>query len=89
MGANGSSHWTVAAWRAGRTTGRVFWRLGRQLFHEAIGTLFGLFAIYGGVAWWKQSREPGGQWIAGMALGYAVLMAFFSVLSFRSARRVR
>lgn len=68
---------------------RAFWKLARQLFHEATGTLFALFSLYGGAAWWKQMRTPGGKWIAGFALGYAVMMAYFSVLSFRNARRVR
>lgn len=68
---------------------RVFWKLARQLFHETIGVLFGIFAVYAGVAWWKQTHVPGGAWMARLALGYAVMMAIFSVISFRSARRVR
>lgn len=68
---------------------RVFWKLARQLFHETIGALFGLFAIYAGAASWKQIRQPGGEWIAMFAVAYAVMMAFFSLLSFRSARRIR
>src|SRR5579864_5701957 len=48
-----------------------------------------LFALYAGAAAWKQSHQPDGQWIAAFALGYAVMMTWFSFSSFRSARRVR
>ena len=68
---------------------RAFWKLTRQLFHEATGTLFALFAFYSGTAAWKQMHQEGGEWIAGFALAYALMMAFFSFSSFRSARRVR
>lgn len=82
-------NWLGAAWRAGATMFRTFWKLARQLFHEATGTLFALFAIYAGTACWKQLHQPGNQWIAAFAAGYATAMAFFSISSFRSARRVR
>jgi hypothetical protein len=68
---------------------RVFWKVARQLFHEAAGTLFALFAVYAGTACWKQIHRPGGEWIAAFAAGYAAMMVFFSFSSFRSARRVR
>lgn len=68
---------------------RAFWKVARQLFHEAAGTLFALFAVYAGAASWKQIHQPGGEWIAAFAAGYAAMMAFFSFSSFRSARRVR
>ncbi|HKF51872.1 MAG TPA: hypothetical protein VKB26_06140 [Candidatus Acidoferrales bacterium] len=89
MSSVGGPHWLVAAWRAGATMFRVFWKLLRQLFHEAAGALFGIFAIYGGTASWKQSHQPGGQWIAVFAAAYAAIMAFFCISSFRNARRVR
>lgn len=85
----GGPHWLVAAWRAGATMLRVFWKLLRQLFHEAAGALFGLFAIYAGTASWKQAHRPGGQWIATFAAAYAAMMAFFCISSFRNARRIR
>lgn len=81
--------WLGASWRAGATMLRAFWKLARQLFHEATGTLFALFAVYAGTACWKQLHQPGNQWIAAFAAGYAAAMAFFSISSFRSARRVR
>lgn len=82
-------NWISALWRGGSALFRAFWKFGRQLFHEAVGMLFALFALYAGTAAWKQGREPRGQWIAAFALGYALMMAVFSVWSFRSARRVR
>jgi hypothetical protein len=81
--------WISALWRSGVTMLRAFWKLARQLFHEATGTLFGLFSLYGAVAAWKQGHRPSGQWITIFAAVYAVMMAAFSVSAFRSARRVR
>jgi len=85
----GGPNWISALWRGGTAMFRAFWKLARQLFHEATGTLFALFALYSGAAAWKQSHQPGGQWIAVFALGYALIMVWFSVSSFRSAGRVR
>ncbi|HEV2287889.1 MAG TPA: hypothetical protein VGR81_02945 [Candidatus Acidoferrales bacterium] len=78
-----------AAWRGGTTIVRTIWKVTRQLFHEATGSLFALFALYSGVAAWRQFHQTSNWWIAGLALGYTLMMAFFSVSSFRSARRVR
>jgi hypothetical protein len=81
--------WLAASWRAGATVLRTFWKVARQLFHEATGTLFALFALYAGTASWKQIHQPGSRWLAALAAAYAAMMAFFSVSSFRNARRVR
>ena len=89
MGPKGGTNWVAAAWRAGATMLRTFWKLARQLFHETAGTLFALFAIYTATAAWKQIRQPGGVWVGAVAAAYAALMVFFSIWSFRSARRVR
>jgi hypothetical protein len=89
MSSMSGPNWLGASWRAGTTMLRAFWKLARQLFHEATGTLFALFAVYAGTACWKQLRQPGNQWIAALAAAYAGVMAFFSISSFRSARRVR
>lgn len=78
-----------ASWRAAITMLGAFWKLARQVFHEATGTLFALFAVYAGTACWKQLHQPGNQWVAAFAAGYAAAMTFFSISSFRSARRVR
>jgi glycerol uptake facilitator-like aquaporin len=81
--------WISAFWRSCSTMLRAFWKLARQLFHEATGTFFALFALYGAVAAWKQGRQPQGQWITVIALIYSVMMAFFAFSAFRSASRVR
>ena len=78
-----------ALWRSGTTMFRAFWKVVRQIFHEATGTFFALFAIYGGAAAWRQHKQPSGQWVTVFAAAYAVMMAFFSFSAFRSARRVR
>jgi glycerol uptake facilitator-like aquaporin len=78
-----------AAWRSGTTMVRAFWKFARQLFHEAVGTFFGVFSLYGAVAAWRQIHQPRGQWITVFAAAYAVMMAVFSFSAFRSARRVR
>lgn len=85
MGSRASS----TLWNSGVTMFRAFWKLARQVFHEVIGTFFALFALYGGVAAWRQHKQPSGQWITVFAAGYALMMAYFSVSAFRSARRVR
>jgi hypothetical protein len=79
----------VALWRSFLVTLRVFWRVTRQLFHEATGALFGLFAAYGAFVAWKQWRHRPVLWIMGIAIAYAVTMAVFAVGSFRRAKRVR
>lgn len=76
-------------WRAARVTLRSLSRVARQLFHEATGTLFALFAFYGGVAAWRQWNHGRTFWLAGLAILYALMMAGFSFLAFRSSRRIR
>jgi hypothetical protein len=84
-----SGRMLVALWRSFLVTLRVFWRVTRQLFHEATGALFGLFAAYGAFVAWKQWRHRPVLWIMGIAIAYAVAMAVFAVGSFRRAKRVR
>jgi len=76
-------------WQSILITLRVVWRVTRQVFHEAIGTLFAIFAIYGGVAGWRQWKYRPASWLVGFAVVYAVLMAGFAFFAFRRARRVR
>ena len=68
---------------------KALWRAMRQLFHEATGTFFLLFAAFGGVAAWRSWHRGPPTWPTWFALGYALLMAVFGVTSFRMARRVR
>jgi glycerol uptake facilitator-like aquaporin len=86
----------VALWRALQTFLATLWRVTRQLFHEAAGTAFLLLAFGGGLSTWRywKSRPPdahgaAGLWSIGLAAGFTLMMAAFSIASFRSARRVR
>lgn len=83
------AHLLPTLWRSSMVTLRVFWRLARQLFHEATGAMFGLFAIYGGFAAWKQWKHRPAIWLVCFAIAYAIAMAAYSFSSFRRARRVR
>jgi len=78
-----------ALWNSARVTGRAFWRLSRQLFHEATGTMFALFAVYGALAVWRQWTSHRVLWLMGFAAIYAAMMAAFALGAFRRARRVR
>jgi glycerol uptake facilitator-like aquaporin len=76
-------------WRSAGITFRALWRATRQLFHEAAGTLFGVFAAYGALAAWRQWKQRPILWLTGFAVAYAVMMAAFAFAAFRRARRVR
>jgi glycerol uptake facilitator-like aquaporin len=65
------------------------WRVTRQLFYEATGAMFGLFSLYGALAAWRQWKNRPALWLMCFTIGYAVMMAAFAFVSFRSARRVR
>ncbi len=64
-------------------------RVARQLFHEATGAMFILFAIAGGLGAWREWRRGASQWLVALAIGFALMMVAFALASFRSARRVR
>jgi glycerol uptake facilitator-like aquaporin len=81
--------WIAAAWRSAITVLRVFWKVTRQLFHEMTGTLFALFAISGAIAIWRLWSNARIPWLLAAASAYTIMMLYFSVTSFRSARRVR
>ncbi|MGH9771472.1 MAG: hypothetical protein ACRD4Q_07210 [Candidatus Acidiferrales bacterium] len=78
-----------ALWHSMKVTLRVLWRVTRQVFHEATGALFGLFAAYGALLAWRQWRHGPILWLIGFAVAYSIMMAAFAVGSFRRARRVR
>lgn len=67
----------------------ALWRASRQFFHEAMGTFFAVFAIYGGLAAFRQWKNRPALWLVCFAIAYALMMATFSFLSFRRARRIR
>jgi len=83
----------VALWRAIQTFLATLWRVARQLFHEAAGTLFLLLAAAGAFSTWRYWKQmvPGtsGPWSVALAASFTAMMAYFALASFRSARRVR
>lgn len=84
-----SANLLPALWRSSKVTLRAWWRVARQLFHEATGALFAVFAAYGAFVVWKEWNHRPALWILGFVLIYAAMMLIFSVLSFLRARRVR
>ncbi len=76
-------------WHSAKVTLRVLWRVARQVFHEATGALFGLFAAYGLVLAWRQWHHRPVLWLVGLVVIYALMMAAFALGSFRRAKRVR
>jgi hypothetical protein len=73
---------------SGKGTLRTFWRAARQLFHETVGAIFSLFAVYGALAAWRQWKIHS-LWLMGFAIAYAVMMVTFAFVSFRRARQIR
>jgi hypothetical protein len=72
-----------------RHTLRILWRAARELFHEVTGAVFFILAVAALQASWRAWHNGAGRWLVGMSAGYALLMIFFGVLSFRDSRRVR
>jgi hypothetical protein len=64
------------------------WRAMRQVFHETTGAMFGVLAIAALMSAFRAWQHGSARWIIALPVAYAVLMAYFSVTSFRSARRV-
>lgn len=75
--------------RAAGGFARTLARVVRQVFHETTGALFFLFAVVGAIAAWREWHKGAAQWLVGLAVAFALMMAGFAVASFRSARRVR
>lgn len=80
---------SIGIFAAARNFFRVLWKAARELFHEVTGTLFFLIALSGIQSAWRAWQRGSGQWLVGVSAGYALLMIFFGVLSFRDSRRVR
>ena len=76
-------------WESAKITLRVLWRVARQVFHEATGALFILFAAYGALAAFRQWRHRPVAWLMAFAIAYALMMAVFAFAAFRRARRIR
>ncbi|HVN09280.1 MAG TPA: hypothetical protein VMV61_09920 [Patescibacteria group bacterium] len=86
----------AALWRALQAFLQTVWRVLRQLFHEVAGAAFLLLAVSGAISTWRywklrppDSHGPAGLWSIALAAAFTLMMAAFSVASFRSARRVR
>jgi hypothetical protein len=76
-------------WRSAKIALRVVWRVVRQVFHEATGALFGIFAVYGLLLAWRQWKNRPVLWLVGFAVVYALMMGAFAFGAFRRARRIR
>ena len=76
-------------WRSAKITLRVFWRITRQVFHEATGALFAIFGAYGLLLAWRQWHSRPILWLTGLAVVYALMMTAFAVGAFRRAKRLR
>jgi hypothetical protein len=68
---------------------RTLWRAMRQLFHEATGAIFAVFAMASTTSAVRSWQAGKARWLVALPLAYAAMMVFFAVTSFRSARRVR
>ena len=68
---------------------RVIWRALRELFHEVTGAMFFILAVAALQASYRSWHNRASGWMVGMTIGYALLMIFFGVLSFRDSKRVR
>ena len=68
---------------------RRFWLALKQLFHEVIGAIFAVLALF-----WVQNAlrawsRDGARWLIGAAALLSLVMAIFSYTSFRTAKRVQ
>jgi hypothetical protein len=72
-----------------RHTFRVLWRAARELFHEVTGAVFFILAFAAASACWRAWHNGAGRWLLGLCAGYALMMIFFGIWSFRDSRRVR
>jgi hypothetical protein len=68
---------------------RRFWLALKQLFHELVGALFGVFALFWTQNAFRAWSVDAAHWLVGASALLAVLMTAFSFTSFRNARRVQ
>ncbi len=66
---------------------RRVWRTLKQLFHELTGAMFGVLALGWLNAVFRSWTRDAAHWLLVVALIVAALFAFFSVTSFRRARK--
>jgi NhaP-type Na+/H+ or K+/H+ antiporter len=70
-----------------RGFGRV-WRALKQLFYEITGAAFAVLAFGWLNAALRAWTKDAAWWLVGMAVAVALLLVFFSVTSFRRARKL-
>lgn len=68
---------------------RILWRALQQLFHETTAAIFGIFALASATSAIRSWRSGAPRWYVALPVGYAAMMIFFCVTSFRTARRIR
>jgi len=78
----------VFAWKLGSGFFTRVWLLLRQLWHEVIGFLFLALAFAGASTMLREWRSGTNSRLL-LAAGFTVMMAYFGLTSFRSARKVR
>ncbi len=66
-----------------------FWRAARQLFHEATGAFFIVFAGIGALSAWRQWQRGSAEWLVAVSVAFTLMMGGLAAASFRSARRLR
>jgi len=67
---------------------RRFWLALKQLFHELVGALFAVLALFWLQNTFRAWSMDAAHWLVGASAFLAALMTAFSFTSFRNARRV-
>jgi hypothetical protein len=75
--------------RARRGFFGTLWRALRQLFHEVTGAIFAVIALSAVTSVIRSWGTASPRWLLGLPVAYALLMTYFSITSFRWARRVQ
>ena len=88
VSASAASRTNVSRPPAQRGFFRTLWRALRQLFHETTGAMFAVMALVAAISAVRTWQHGAEKWIVALPLLYSTMMAYFSVTSFRSARRV-
>ncbi len=65
-----------------------FWRALRQLFHEIVGAVFAVLALGWLNTAFRAWTRDAARWLVAIPVAVALLFVFFSVTSFRKARRL-
>jgi hypothetical protein len=64
------------------------WRVLRQLFHEVTGAIFAVLALGWLNAAFRAWTRDAALWLMAIAVVVALLFVFFSITSFRRARKL-